>query len=383
MHYATLALFFAGLLILIVGAEALVRGSAGLAALAGLSPLVIGLTVVAYGTSTPELMVSLYAALAGNSDVAVANVVGSNIFNVLLILGLSALILPLTVDAQLVRLDVPIMVGVSALLWLLGLNSWIGRWEGLLLTAGVVAYTLFAVRLSRRESQRRREREERPGAGDPAAGGGATGAAAGVANSTAAPLPAGAAAWVRGAALVVVGLGLLGLGARWLVDAATALARALGLSDVVIGLTIVAAGTSLPEAAASVVAALRGQRDIAVGNVVGSNIYNILGIAGLSALLAPSPLRVHDAVLRFDLPAMMAVAVACLPFFFSGHRLDRWEGALFIAYYAAYTAFLVMAATRHDALPAFSGIMLEFVLPLTAVTVGVIAVREIRARRRA
>jgi cation:H+ antiporter len=374
MDYATFAFFVAGLLILIAGAEVLVRGAAGIATLAGLSPLVIGLTVVAYGTSAPELMVSLYAALAGNSDIAVANVVGSNIFNVLLILGLSALVLPLTVAAQLVRLDVPIMVGVSGLFWLLGLNGWIGRWEGLLLTAGVVAYTVFAIRLSRRES-RKGGAAQKPS--------GAVGATGETAASPAAAAPAGAATWVRGGVLVVVGLALLGLGARWLVDAATALARTMGLSDVVIGLTIVAAGTSLPETATSIVAAIRGQRDIAVGNVVGSNIYNILGIAGLSALLAPSPLRVHDAVLRFDLPVMMAVAVACLPFFFSGHRLDRWEGALFFAYYAAYTTFLVMAATRHDALPAFSGVMLEFVLPLTAVTVVVIALREIRRRRRA
>jgi cation:H+ antiporter len=375
MDYATLALFVGGLLILIAGAEVLVRGAAGLAALAGLSPLVIGLTVVAYGTSAPELMVSLYAALGGNSDIAVANVVGSNIFNVLLILGLSALVLPLTVAAQLVRLDVPILVGVSGLFWLLGLNGWIGRWEGLLLTAGIVIYTVFAIRLSRRESRNSGERKVRTGVEGAGAGGAAVPAGAAA--------RADAAAWVRGATLVVIGLGLLGLGARWLVDAATALARTMGFSDVVIGLTIVAAGTSLPETATSIVAAIRGQRDIAVGNVVGSNIYNLLGIAGLSALFAPSPLRVHDAVLRFDLPVMMAVAAACLPFFFSGHRLDRWEGALFVAYYAAYTAFLVMAATRHDALPAFSGVMLQFVLPLTAVTVGVIAVREIRRRRRA
>jgi cation:H+ antiporter len=163
------------------------------------------------------------------------------------------------------------------------------------------------------------------------------------------------------------------------VDAAVALARALGLSELVIGLTIVAAGTSLPEVVTSIVAALRGQRDIAVGNVVGSCIFNVLAVLGITAAVAPGGVAVAPAALSFDIPVMIAVAVACLPIFFTGHLIARWEGGLFLFYYAAYTAYVILKATEHDALPAFSGVMAAFVLPLTAVTLLVLAVR---ARRR-
>ncbi|MCZ7565606.1 MAG: hypothetical protein M5U08_18965 [Burkholderiales bacterium] len=168
-----------------------------------------------------------------------------------------------------------------------------------------------------------------------------------------------------------------------MVEAAVAIAAALGLSEMVIGLTIVAAGTSLPEAATSVVAALRGERAIAVGNVIGSNAFNILAVLGLSGLVAPAALPVAPAMLSFDLPVMIAVAAACLPIFFSGHLIARWEGALFLAYYFAYTAYLLLAAKQHDALDAYGTVMATVVLPLTAVTLAVIAWREWHARRRA
>jgi cation:H+ antiporter len=174
---------------------------------------------------------------------------------------------------------------------------------------------------------------------------------------------------------VAAGLALLVLGSRWLVDGAVELAAALGVSELVVGLTIVAAGTSLPEVATSIVATLRGERDIAVGNVVGSNLYNILAILGLSGLLAPDGIPVAPALVRFDLPVAIAVAVACLPIFFTGHLIARWEGALFLGYYVAYVLYLVLDATDHDALPAYSLAMLAFVLPLTAVTLAVVAVR--------
>jgi cation:H+ antiporter len=351
----TVVLFAAGLGLLVLGAEWLVRGASRLAAALGISPLVIGLTVVAYGTSAPELAVSVKSAWAGQPDLALGNVVGSNIFNVLLILGASAVITPLAVSSQLVRLDVPIMVGLSALTLLLAGDGSIGRLDGAILFAGAVAYTAFQVRQSRNES-------------------------AAVRAEYAQQLPAVPSRTAANLALVAGGLALLVLGSRWLVAGAVAFAQALGVSELVIGLTIVAAGTSLPEVATSVLAAVRGERDIAVGNVVGSNIFNLLSVLGLSGLLAPAGLPAPPALLRFDLPVMVAVAVACLPIFASGSLIARWEGALFLFYYAAYTAYLVLAAQQHDALPAFSAVMETFVLPLTAVTLGVVGWRAWRER---
>jgi cation:H+ antiporter len=181
---------------------------------------------------------------------------------------------------------------------------------------------------------------------------------------------------------VLAGLAFLVLGARWLVKSAIQLAAAMGVSDVVIGLTIVAAGTSLPEVFTSLVATLRGERDIAIGNVVGSNIYNILMIIGVSSMVTPDGLRVAPSLLNFDMEVMLAVAVACLPVFFTGYSIARWEGWLFLGGYAAYTAYLIMDATGHDALPAFSHVMLMFVLPLLAVTILVVALNSLRPPRR-
>jgi cation:H+ antiporter len=346
----TVVLFVAGLGLLVVGAEWLVRGASRLAAALGISPLVIGLTVVAYGTSAPEMAVSVKSAWAGQPDLALGNVVGSNVFNVLLILGASATITPLLVSSQLIRLDVPIMIGLSVLTLLLAGDGSIGRLDGAILFAGAVAYTAFQIRQSRRESaalQDEYAQEYGPKR-----------------SSTAANL-----------AFIAAGLVLLVLGSRWLVNGAVAFAQALGVSELVIGLTIVAAGTSLPEVATSILAAFRGERDIAVGNVVGSNIFNILAVLGLAGLAAPSGLPAPAALLRFDLPVMIAVAIACLPVFASGATIARWEGALFLFYYAAYTAYTVLAAQQHDALPAFSAVMQVFVLPLTAVTLAVVGWR--------
>ncbi len=187
--------------------------------------------------------------------------------------------------------------------------------------------------------------------------------------------------WAVQVLLVAAGLGMLVLGADWLVEAAIAFARAFGVSELVIGLTIVAAGTSLPEVATSILAAVRGERDIAVGNVVGSNIFNLLGVLGVSALVAPTGLAMAPAVLSFDLPVMTAVAVACLPVFFTGNRIDRWEGLVFLAYYVAYTVYLVLQATEHDALATFSLAMGTVVMPLTVVTLALFVYRHWRAGR--
>lgn len=351
--------FIPGLIALIVGAELLVRGASKLALSFGISPLVVGLTVVAFGTSSPELAVSVQSAWSGSVEIALGNVVGSNIFNVLFILGLSALIAPLIVNQQLIRQEVPIMIGVSLLLWLVASDGGISRYDGLLLAGLLMTYTFFVIRQSRRENTTSIQAEY------------------------AEAMPEGdgrASHWTIQLVLVLSGLALLILGAHWLVEAAVTLARRAGLSELVVGLTIVAAGTSLPEVATSIMAALRGQRDIAVGNVVGSNIFNVLGVLGVSAAVAPNDLTVTPSMIAFDLPVMVAVVVACLPIFFTGRLIARWEGALFLGYYLAYTAYLILAATRHDALVGYSQIMTAFVLPLTALTLLVLTWRAVRMR---
>jgi cation:H+ antiporter len=340
----------AGLSLLFAGGESLVRGASGLARGLGISPLVIGLTVVAFGTSTPELLVSATAVLDGHDEVAIGNVVGSNIFNVLFILGACALARPLVVAQQLVFRDIPVMIAVSVLLLLLGLDGRISVVEGLLLCAGAVAFTVDSVWASRREGPEIRAAYE---ATIPRAGG-SSGALANV-------------------GFIAVGLLLLGLGARWLVASAVTLAEALGLDEAVIALTIVAAGTGLPEVATSLVATLRGERDIAVGNVVGSCIFNVLAIVGVASVLTGRGLAVPESIENFDLPVMVAVAVACVPILARGHRLGRWEGALFFGYYVAYTAYLVLEAREHAALARFSSVMLEFVVPLTVATLLALA----------
>jgi cation:H+ antiporter len=313
----TLLLFIAGLVALVAGAEALVRGASKLALSLGISPLVVGLTVVSFGTSAPEVAVSVGAALGGKTDIAVGNVVGSNIFNVLFILGLSALITPLAVNVQLIRQEVPIMLGATLLLLALTLDGSLGVFDAALLFALLIAYTVFLVRQSR--AQTRAAQDEYAHEFEPARPGGWD-----------SRLPVQLL-------LIAGGLGLLVLGADWFVSASITFAKALGVSDVVIGLTIVAAGTSMPEVATSVMAAIKGERDIAVGNVVGSNTFNILGCLGLSGLAAGGAgLAMPAAVLNFDIWVMIAVALACLPVFLSGREIARWEGGVFFLYYAAY-----------------------------------------------
>jgi cation:H+ antiporter len=349
-------LFLAGLLLLILGAESLVRGASRLAAALGISPLVIGLTVVAFGTSAPELAVGIKAAVASQAQLGLGNVIGSNIFNILFILGLSALIAPLLVSQKLIRQDVPLMLALSVLVLILGLDGTLGRADGAVLFLGLLAYIGFLVRQSRKES--RSVRSEYAGE---------FGVDGTVSKN-----------WVRNTGLILGGLALLTLGSRWLVDSAEAMARHLGVSELVIGLTIVAAGTSLPEVVTSIVASVRGERDIAVGNVVGSNLFNIMGVLGLSSIVAPNGIDVSAAVLRFDLPVMIAVAFVCLPIFFTGGIISRREGIVLIGYYAVYTLYLFLAAAHHAALPLFSATMLCFVIPLTVTTLAGLTLRALR-----
>lgn len=361
MPDGTLILLAVGFVLLVAGAELLVRGASRLAVLLGISPLVVGLTVVAFGTGSPELAVSIQSTWSDRPDIAIGNVVGSNILNVLLVLGIAALITPLRVSRQLVGIDVPLMIAASCVFCLFAIDGNIGRLEGLLLAMGMALYTVFAITKSRREIG------QRAGNNSPEAQDATTQHRLGRS--------------LRYGVLVLAGLALLVLGAEWMVEGAVTVARVLGVSELVIGLTIVAVGTSLPEIAATMVAGLRGERDMAVGNVVGSNLFNILAVIGLTSLISPAGLQVPTAALRVDIPIMVAAAVACLPIFMRDHRIDRWEGGLFLGYYFAYTTYLFLHATEHDALPAFSGLMLGFVIPLTVVTIGILLWRtRLRSR---
>jgi cation:H+ antiporter len=350
-------LLFAGFVLLTLGGESLVRGSSRLAAMFGISPLVIGLTVVAFGTSAPELAVSVISAYAGKGDLAIGNVVGSNICNVLLILGLSALVAPLVVNQQLVRLDVPLVIIASLLIVPFGLDGSIGRLEGGILFTGIIVYTVYIIRKSRSdEKQNRQEYEQAFGRDEPR------------------NLKGG----LISAALIAIGIGMLVLGSHWLVAAATATARYFGVTELVIGLTIVALGTSLPELATSVVASLRGERDIAVGNVVGSNLFNLMSVLGLSSLVAPNGIPVPAAALHFDIPVMIAVAVACLPVLFVNYQISRWNGAIFLGFYLAYIIDLVFTATGHDAQAGFRHALVWFAIPITSVALLVVTVKALR-----
>ncbi len=297
-----------GVVLLYFGAESLVRGAASTAARLGLTPLVIGLTVVAFGTSTPELVVSVGAALQDQGAIAIGNVVGSNIGNIALILGLSALIKPPRVQAQIIAFDVPVVIVttivVAAMLW----NGLVGRLEGGLLFAGMVVYIVLSLWIARREKEPVLQEYE-----DAA--------------------PRRTRSLFVDILLIAAGLLLLVVGARAMVGGAVSIAENMGISETVIGLTVVAIGTSLPELATSILAAARGEGDIAVGNVVGSNIFNILGILGLSSLTRP--LVGHDIGL-FSLGVMFVLSLALLPLMRTGHRVSRIEGAALVAAYVLY-----------------------------------------------
>jgi len=350
--------FILGLILLIGGADLLVKGSSRLALTMGISPLVVGLTVVAFGTSSPELAVSVKSAMEGKAGLSLGNVVGSNIFNVLFILGLSAMVAPLTVAQQIIRFDVPIMIGLSFFVLILSLDGNLGRGDGMLFFAGLVVYTVYIIYKSKTESKEINEEY----------------------NQEFSETAMKSFGWVKCSAYIVAGLLLLVLGSEWLVNSAIVFARLLGVSEVIIGLTIVAAGTSLPELVTSIVAGIRGERDIAVGNVIGSNIFNIMGVLGLSGIMASSGVHVSSSFAGFDIPIMIAVAFSCLPIFFSGGKITRLEGLLFFAYYIIYTVYLVMDATKHDNLPMYNHIVMYYVWPLTVITLLVISYQEFRRK---
>ena len=322
------------LLLLVAGAELLVRAAVRLAAHLRVRPLVIGLSMVAFGSSAPQMAVSLQAALGQSSDIAVGSVIGSNIFNILVTLGLSALIIPLRVARQLVRLDIPLLIGASLLVFALAWNEQLSALDGGVLLAALALYLGLLWRQSRPTT-----RPSRPTADAPRT------------------------PWLSSVLLMLAGLGLLVFAGHLLLNATVALASKLGLSERIIGLTVVAVSTSLPQLATSLIAALRGQRDIAVGNVIGGNLFNLLGVLGITALLAPVPLSVSPNALDFDLPVMLGVTLLCLPVFYSGYRITRAEGLLFLALYLAYGLHVVSFTTGMPLAGKLEQLMLLCVLP--------------------
>jgi cation:H+ antiporter len=345
MTYLSIGL---GVLVLVVGGELLVRHSSRLAIGLGVSPLVVGLTVVAFGTSSPELISSVYGQWIGKGSLAVGNVVGSNIFNVLFILGLSAVVTPLLVNAKLLRIEVPVVLALSLLGFGFAYSGTISGIEAGLLLSILIGYTVWLVRSSNGQSPDETSDTEQTH-------------------------------WGISVGLIVLALALVVGGGQLFVTGSVQLARTFGIEESVIGLTIVAAGTSLPELVTSVLASLRGEGEIAVGNVLGSNIFNITGVLGLSGLVGAEALSVSDGLLNFDMPIMIATAVICLPIFFTGTRIDRWEGAVFMTYYVGYVVYLVLNATDHAATASFAHAMLWFVVPLTLLTLGVVGFRQFGA----
>ncbi len=347
-------------MLLVVGADSLVSGASRIAQRFGIPPLIIGLTIVAIGTSMPEITVSTTAAISGSSELALGNVVGSNIFNVLLILGIAAVILPLSVHVSLIRQEVPVMVGLSLLLLVLVLDGSLSTFEaGLLLVLGV-AYLLLLLVQARR--------------------------AAIAAQNIAVELPDVSGWLARVPAPLLIALGLVGLvvGAQLLVRGASAIALSIGVSELVVGLTVVALGTSLPEVAASVAAALRGQRDMAIGNVVGSNIFNIALCLGLAGIVAPDGLEAPMQLITFDLRVMVVVAIVLLPLIITEYEVSRQEGLLLLSWSTVYLVWTVLTATGSPILSWFSPIVLFGFFPATVVflvATVVIALRDSKQRR--
>jgi cation:H+ antiporter len=351
----TILMFIGGLVVLIAGAEILVRGASRLAAILGISPLVIGLTIVAFGTSSPELAVSVQTALNGQADISIGNVIGSNVFNVLFILGIAAMIRPIRIAEQLIRLDVPIMIGVSLLTYAFAVvGGSLSRTDGIILFSLLIAYIIFSLKQSKAEGQEVQDE---------------------YAQEYAAKEPKNWQTIAKNFALVGMGLAMLALGSNWLVEAAVTIAKTLGVSELVIGITIVAAGTSMPEVATSIVAAFKGEGDISAGNVIGSNIFNLMGVLGVAALVAPESVAVSQQVLTFDLPVAIFAAIIVLPVFFVDNNISRFDGFLLFTYFVAYNAYVVLRAMNNPALGTLDIFLMAYV-PLTFFLLVVLAVRH-------
>lgn len=341
-----------GLLLMIIGAQLSVRAAVALAALLKTRPLFLGLTVVALGSSAPQLAVGLQAAFTDSTDIAVGSVIGSNIFNVLVTLGLSALIIPLRVARQLVRVDLPLMIAATALVAALAWNGELSALDGIVLLLGMAGYLFVVVRQFAHGARHVPRTDLAP-------------------RRRIGPL-------LGRLVLMACGLALLTFGSHLLVGAAVSVALDLGLSERVIGLTVIAVATSLPALMTSLVAALRGERDIAVGNIIGSNLFNLLGVLGITALISTGPLSISPNALDFDLPVMLGVAALCVPLFYSGYRITRLEGLLLLGLYAVYGLHIVSFTTGMPLAERLERLMIHYALPVIALCVVVGTVRAWR-----
>jgi cation:H+ antiporter len=323
------AWFLAGLGALVVGAEVMVRGGGTLASRLGVNPIIVGLTVVAIGTSMPELTVGVVSAAEGSGALAVGNIAGTNIANLLLVLGLSALLLPLTIEIRTLRFELPVMAMAALLLWALAADGVLSRLDGLILLVGAIVYTLVLIRTARRESREVATEF----------------AAAYTANRAGHVVPATDRRTILHVGMMLGGIALVVLGAEWLVDAAVGMARGFAVSDAFIGLTVVAIGTSAPELVTAIVSTLRNERDIAIGNLLGSTIYNILLILGITCLVPTHGLPLPPSLVRIDIPIMVTVVLVCMPIFISGRRVHRAEGAAMVVAYLSFLAFVLATQT--------------------------------------
>lgn len=320
------AFFAAGLALLVIGAEYVVRGASRLALSLGISPLILGLTVVSVGTSAPELAVGITAGMRDSGSLAVGNIIGTNILNILGILGLSALIRALPMQLQILKLELPVILAAAGLFAMLAWDGTLSTADGILLLSCAVAYTAALILISRRESAAT-ERVFADSFGDPAT------------------RRAAIRERARNTVMLVAGIGLTVLGADWLVNGSIEMARGFGMSEAVIGLTIVAIGTSAPELVTTIVATMRDQRDVAVGNLLGSSIYNILVILGITCMVVPGGLPVDRHLFQLDLPMMATVLILCIPVFVTGKKVSRLEGGIFVGLYLAYLTSLLLLRT--------------------------------------
>jgi cation:H+ antiporter len=339
--------FIAGLAALIGGAELFLRGVDHFGVKWRISPLIMGLTVVAFATGAPELAISIQAATSGSADLVLGNIIGSNIANILLILGISALIRPLVVKLRVVQIDVPIVIAASVLLFVIALDGELTTLDGVWLLMGLVAYSIFTFFQIKKERRENREEVNL--------------------DEEAEKLLTGWKFYVKNIGFLIIGMGLIVKGSDWMVDSAVELATILGLSELVIGLTIVSIGTSLPEVATSIATIRKGNTDMAVANVLGSNLYNILLTLGLTIVIAPNVLDVSAAALALDLPFMVAVSIVCIPIFVAGFDITKTDGSIFLFYYGSYLAYLVLEAVNSSIVPFLEMGMIYAVIPGTII----------------
>jgi cation:H+ antiporter len=356
----TVLLFIIGLVTLIAGAELFLKSVDRFGLAWSVSPVVMGLTVVAFATGAPELAISLQAAAEGKPDLVLGNILGSNIANILLILGIAGLVKPLRITNRIIKVDVPVVIGASILLYVLAMDGLLTLMDGLIIFGALVAYSVFMysqIRKDRRDNKL--NKEEQPVLDEPVT----------------------SLFYGKYIFLLLAGLVLIVMGSRWMVESAVEIAGILGISELIIGLTIVSIGTSLPEVATSLSAVRRDDSDTAVANVMGSNLYNILLTLSLTIIVAPGALDVSMDAIRLDLPFMVIVAAACLPLFWPAKELGRPEAAGFLFYYAAYVAYLALIAIQHPFKETMEWAMFWIIIPLTVLLIIVKFITDYRKRR--